>query len=63
MEKSKKTTSNPVTQERYEQMTSLMKEYLRTNTCRRVFILKHFEGREPDTTQNEMNCCDNCDRQ
>lgn len=45
---------------RKEEMSELMKQYLQMTACRRVFILKYFEGNAPDNVAVRQDCCDVC---
>ncbi|KAK4875425.1 hypothetical protein RN001_011847 [Aquatica leii] len=42
-------------------MSRIMLQYLETRSCRRDFILNHFEGITPNKGP-KRNCCDNCTR-
>ncbi|XP_063704543.1 bifunctional 3'-5' exonuclease/ATP-dependent helicase WRN-like [Culicoides brevitarsis] len=44
-----------------EKLSDKMWDYLNTRECRRLFILKYFEGSKAKCNQRP-NCCDNCDR-
>lgn len=44
-----------------ERLGEKMWEYLNTRDCRRLFILRYFEG-DKATCEKRNNCCDNCDR-
>lgn len=45
--------------EHQEELTKFMMKYLETNQCRRMFILRYFDG--PNVPEVKHNpCCDNC---
>jgi superfamily II DNA helicase RecQ len=44
-----------------QHITPAMKEMLRTKTCRRECILKHYMD-SPEAVTPLHNCCDNCER-
>lgn len=48
-------------QKNLEALSKKMYEYLDTRDCRRMFILKYFEG-DVVKVDPRKNCCDNCDR-
>ncbi|XP_055586557.1 bifunctional 3'-5' exonuclease/ATP-dependent helicase WRN-like [Uranotaenia lowii] len=48
-------------QKNLESLSKKMHEYLDTRDCRRLFILKYFDG-DNVKIKPRKNCCDNCDR-
>jgi RecQ family ATP-dependent DNA helicase len=44
-----------------EELALKMHQYLNTRDCRRLYILKYFEGVNAQCEQRD-NCCDNCSR-
>ncbi|KAF5273927.1 hypothetical protein FQA39_LY01042 [Lamprigera yunnana] len=53
--------NNAKNRNRQNAMSRIMLQYLETRTCRRQFILNHFEGSIKDKGP-QRNCCDNCTR-
>nr|XP_029716283.1 Werner syndrome ATP-dependent helicase-like [Aedes albopictus] len=42
------------------ELSSKMRQYLKSKSCRRKFILNYFEGKKQTTLPARRDCCDNC---